>query len=162
MSEAIVAAIGGWLLAAILAITAYRERQTEQKYRILLQALDYLTGGSQKRSIGIALVEGLWERKSQYLRSLLPALINQAVYLLLSTKNGSGRHQFHNWLRIMELILRAPKVPELFEHYTELSHALFLHIDSNGPLPHGINVTKEVAEIWFKKINEHAEIGVKA
>lgn len=76
MSETLIAAMGGWLLAAILAITAYRERRAKQKHDVLLQALDYLTGGAQKRSVGIALIEELWVKNFPHKRSLLPALIN--------------------------------------------------------------------------------------
>lgn len=162
MTETVIAAVGGWLVAGILAVTAYLERRGEQRHKVLLQALEYLTGGSQKRSVGIALIEGLWEKDFPYLRSLLPALINQAVYLLLETESREGRHQFHNWLRIMDLILRAPRVPALFEQYTEISHALFLHIEAEQPLSRGIEMTKETAQIWFEKINEHAGIGSAA
>jgi hypothetical protein len=59
VTESLVAALGGWMVAGILAITNYLEHRGEQRQKVLLQALEYLTGGSQKRSVGIALIEGL-------------------------------------------------------------------------------------------------------
>jgi hypothetical protein len=153
-----VAAIGGWVVAAILAITGYRERRENQRHMVLLQALEYLTGGSQKRSIGIALIEGLWERGHPFHRSLLPALINQAVYLLLETESREGRHQFQNWCRIMELIFHAPYVPNLKTHYYELSNALYQHIDDTITLERGIVVSKELADEQFRRLVEHADL----
>jgi len=161
MSETMVAAIFGWVIAGILAVTSYLERRTEQEYKVLLQALEYLTGGSQKRSVGIALIEGLWEKNYPYHRSLLPALINQSVYLLLETEKRDARHQMYNWLRIMDLILRAPCLPELYEHYSEISHALFLHLEPE-PLSKGITLTRETAEIWFSRINTHMDAAHEA
>ncbi len=162
MTETFFAALGGWVLAGILAITAYLERRDAQKHEVLLQALEYLTGGSQKRSVGVALIEGLWEKGHPFYRVLLPALINQSVYLLLETESRDGRHQFHNWLRIMDLILRVPREPELFEQYCDISNALYQHIEAKEPLPRGLDIGKQAAQIWFEKINEHAGIGSAA
>lgn len=122
ITSVIVAATSA-IVAITLAITTFLERVRHQKEQTLLRALECLTGGSQKRSVGIALIEGLWHKGHPYHRAILPALTNQAVYLLLETES-SGRHQFHNWLRIMELILRPPAAPEFHGLYCELSEAL--------------------------------------
>jgi hypothetical protein len=160
VTESVVAAVGGWIIAAMLAITNYLERRGEQRQKVLLQALEYLTGGSQKRSIGIALIEGLWEKRFPYLRSLMPALISQAVYLLLETESREGRHQFHSWLRIMDLIMRAPPVPELSDQYSEVSIALLEHLEAEDPLPRGIQMPRETAQIWFDRFGNR--VGTRA
>ncbi len=83
-------------VAIVLAVIAGAERYRQEKQNTLLRALEYLTGGSQKRSVGIALIEGLWYKKHPYYRAILPALTNQAVYLLLVTKS-KGPHQSHEF-----------------------------------------------------------------
>ena len=155
MTETMLAALGGWLLAGFLAFTSFLERRTQQRHGVLLKALEYLTGGSQNRSVGIALIEGLWVKRFPYAESLVPALTNQAVYLLLETESRDGRHQFHNWLRIMKLLLRVPYKEQYFEYYTEVSNALFVRIEDPSH-PRGIDMAKDTAEIWFKKINDRA------
>src|SRR5882757_7436084 len=94
----IIAAISSSAVAIVLAISSYYERFHREKQQTLIHALEYLTGGSQKRSVGIALIEGLWYKDYPSHRAIIPALTNQAVYLLLGTESKK-RHQFHNWLR---------------------------------------------------------------
>ncbi|MHB1960055.1 MAG: hypothetical protein ACYCO5_13650 [Acidobacteriaceae bacterium] len=129
-----------------------RERQ-----QTLIEALGYLTGGSQKRSIGIALIEGLWFKGHPYYRAIIPALTNQAVYLLLET-DSKGRHQFHNWLRIMNLILRVPPEPSFHNLYIELIEALDARSEADAGQPGGIEISSPTARLWSKEVRRHAEI----
>src|ERR1700722_1898265 len=103
-SVSLIVAVSSSAVAIVLAVANVYERYIRET---LIRALEYLTAGSQKRSVGIALIEGLWYRKHPYYRAIIPALTNQAVYLLLET-DSKGRHQLHTWLRIMDLILRVP------------------------------------------------------
>jgi hypothetical protein len=109
-SVSIIVALASSAVAIVLAVASVFERYYRQRQETLIHALEYLTGGSQKRSVGIALIEGLWYKGHPNHRAIIPALTNQAVYLLLETES-KGRHQFHSWVRIMNLILRVPPDP---------------------------------------------------
>lgn len=53
---ALVVALGGWVLACTTTWLNYKTKIEENYYR----ALDWLSGGMQKRNLGIAVVEGSW------------------------------------------------------------------------------------------------------
>lgn len=157
-TTSIIVATTSALVAITLTITTYLERRKQQKEQNLLRALECLTGGAQKRSVGIATIEGLWHKAHPYHRAILPALTNQAIYLLLETESG-GRHQFHNWLRIMDLILRPPVSPEFHDLYCELSEALRERTEEGTTQGKGVPITPTSARIWRKKIHDHARLG---
>src|SRR6266404_6028404 len=149
----LIAAIGGWLVALVLAITSYLERRSQRKQELLLSGLGYLTGGSQKRSVGIAIIEGLWPSAVRFRRSLVPALTNQALYLLLESDEGDARHEFHNWLRIMNLLLSTNREDDFHDLYRELANALVIRIE-DGKHKRGIEITPTTARAWLRKVEE--------
>lgn len=51
-----------------------------------------------------------------------------------------------------------PRAPELYEHYSELSHALHVRMMDGGGNGKGINITSEVASVWFEKVCSHAKL----
>jgi hypothetical protein len=116
-----------------------------------------LTGGSQKRSVGIALIEGLWHKGYPSHLAIIPALTNQAIYLLLETKS-KGRHQVHNWLRIMGLILRVPPEQSFHDFYIELIEALDARSERAGDEGPGLDISPPTARKWANKVREHAGI----
>jgi hypothetical protein len=79
----------------------------KKKQSKFIRALEYLSGGSQKRSVGIALIEGLWHKEHPYYRAVLPALTSQTAYFPLVTKS-KGLYQSHTFSRIINLLLSAP------------------------------------------------------
>jgi hypothetical protein len=91
----VIVAVSSSAVAITLAVFSFYERYRREKQETLIHALEYLTGGSQNLSVGIALIEGLWYGGHPNHRAVIPALTNQAVYLLLQT-TSKGRHQFHN------------------------------------------------------------------
>lgn len=52
----LVVALGGWVLAATTTWLTYKTKSDENYYR----ALDWMSGGTQKRNLGIAAIEGAW------------------------------------------------------------------------------------------------------
>ncbi len=156
-SVSVIVAISSSAVAIVLAVANVYERYWRERQQTLIHALEYLTGGSQKRSIGIAPIEGLWYKGHPNHRAIIPALTNQAVYLLLET-DSKGRHQFHNWLRIMDLILRVPADQSFHNFYIELIEALDARSEANGDAPTGINISPPTARLWSKKVREHAGI----
>jgi hypothetical protein len=155
---AVVSTVSSAAVAISLAAIASYERYKQQKQQTMLHALEYLTGGSQKRSVGIAMIEGLWDKGHPYYRAIIPALTNQAVYLLLVTKS-KGRHQIQNFLRIMDLILRVPANPDLHNHYIELIEALTKRQQEGATTSLGIPLAPETARKWKDNLGKHA--GVK-
>ena len=154
----VIVALSSSAVAIILAMSGFVERRSDRKRETMLNALEHLTGGSQKRSVGIALIEGLWFDGHPFDRAILPALVNQAVYLLLETRSGGRRHQIHNWFRIMNLILRVPPKREFHDLYCELADAL-LRRSEEAEMPNvGIEIAPPTSKMWLKKISEHASL----
>jgi hypothetical protein len=156
-SVSFIVAISSSAVAIVLAVANVYERYWRERQQTLIHALEYLTGGSQQRSIGIALIEGLWYKGHPSHRAIIPALTNQAVYLLLET-DSKGRHQFLNWLRIMDLILRVPPEESFHNFYIELIEALDARAEEDGDAHSGIDISPPTARLWVKKVREHAGI----
>jgi hypothetical protein len=148
-----IVAVSSSVVAVLLASLSFYERYRREKQQTLIHALEYLTGGSQKRSVGIALIEGLWYRGHPYYRAIIPALTNQAVYLLLQTES-KGRHQFHNWLRIMDLVMRVPPQSQLRNYYVELIEALETRSEPSERDSLGIDIPPETALMWAETIRK--------
>lgn len=155
-----IAAISSAAVAITLAVSGHIERSNARKRETMRNALEHLTGGSQKRSVGIALIEGLWYDGHPFDSAILPALVNQAIYLLLETKSGGRRHQIHNWLRIMDLILRVPARPEFHDLYCELAEALKQRSEKPEISTMGIHISPPTSRSWLKKVCEHASLSV--
>ncbi|MEZ0386534.1 MAG: hypothetical protein ACAI34_05680, partial [Verrucomicrobium sp.] len=66
--------------------------------------MSYFDGGSQRRSLGIAMVEGVWKYRSSYAQVLVPVLVLQAIYLLRATDNRTAAHEERNLIRILRLL----------------------------------------------------------
>jgi len=142
-------AIGGWLVALVQAVVGYLERRDTKRQELVATAVDYLTGGTQKRSVGIALIEGMWNRLGRYHDALVPALTNQAVYLLLHAKNSSSRHEMDNWLRIMALLTERTNLRVYGSRYGELANALEMRLDPDWK--GGLEMTKPQLRRWREK-----------
>jgi len=156
-SVSLIVAVSSSAVAIVLAIANVYERYYRERQQTLIHALEYLTGGSQKRSVGIALIEGLWYKGHPNHRAIIPALTNQAVYLVLET-DSKGRHQFHNFVRIMNLILRVPPEPFFRDFYVELIEALDARSCRTGDIP-GLDLSAGTARLWAQKVHDHAGIG---
>ena len=150
-------AIGGWAIAILLAITNLFEKLSLRKQELFVTSLQFLTGGSQRRSVGIAIIENLSSKSNKYNNGIIPALINQAVYLLLESKQSDARHEFHNLIRILTLILRLKYDKKFYDYYCELNTALIIR-SKNIKQSKGIEITPESAKLWRKKISNYANI----
>lgn len=86
-------------------------RKAELADRERLQAhvfdsLKWFEGKTQKRSIGIAVIEGNWDKFPDVQRTWLAVLTNQAVYLLVESGQQDAAHERANLQRIMDLLIR--------------------------------------------------------
>jgi hypothetical protein len=82
------------------------ERAGIRREELVLKSLEYFTGKTQRRSVGIAIVEGAWGTAPDLQKVFVPLLVNQAVYLLDESGQTDSWHETENLKRIMALLTR--------------------------------------------------------
>ena len=105
----------GWVVAVVTLVMGYMERQSAREQDRLGKTLDYFDGGSQRRSIGISMLEGVWLQNRRYHSVLVPLVANQIVYLLLSTDS----HDAHNERNLVRLVMILRSIPDLRLKYRD-------------------------------------------
>jgi hypothetical protein len=138
MEPLIIAAIVAFFGSVLVAYLNQREARRQTREDNFFRALEWLTGGTQKRNVGIAAVEFFWKDKKRLFlrnhkgqverfRSLgIDALSNSAMYLLLQSEQGIAVHEANNLSRIMQFLLSVPQ-EEAKKHalqYEDLKSAL--------------------------------------
>ncbi|MGO8377712.1 hypothetical protein ACC745_18645 [Rhizobium ruizarguesonis] len=102
----VVAAIVGAALAWWINVATDRRRSANERELQILKALEFLTGGTQRRSAGIGLLEGLFKESGSTnpLRPVfLPVVRNQLIYLSTSSDPKHELHEHDNFFRLVEL-----------------------------------------------------------
>jgi hypothetical protein len=112
-------AVTGWVYAGFKEWLSYRERLASRKEDQLFKALSWFEGKTQRRSIGVAVVEGLWQELPHYRKTLIPLLANQAIYLLAESDSATA-HERNNLERIMQLVLGGSLRADFPHLHTEL------------------------------------------
>lgn len=139
-------ASGGWLVALFLAYLGYLERRAAQQADLLLKTVDHFEGGAQKRSIGIALVEGLLQKQPKHLGVLVPLLTNQFVYLLLHPEVKDSVHEERNLVRLVVLLKQTPGLKEKHNHsWCEIGNAIERR--QNGEKS-GLKIAEPTLALW--------------
>jgi hypothetical protein len=118
----LVVAILGVALAGLTTVVSSRQKSREMFY----QALDLLSGRTQRRNIGIAVIESLWNERlaKRFVRDIsVPLLANSAIYLLLES-DESTEHELNNLRRIMDLLCSERPKPKFCRHYQYLADAV--------------------------------------
>ena len=72
----------------------------------VLDSLRWFEGKTQRRSIGISVIEGNWARFPDLQGTWTAVLANQAVYLLSESGQDDAWHERANLQRIMRLLCR--------------------------------------------------------
>jgi hypothetical protein len=98
---ACVAALIGWGLALL----QYFGNKNLRVWELMLESLRWFEGGTQKRSIGIALVESKWDIHQEFHGRWASILMNQAIYLLTRKDDRDEVHERANLYRIMNLLI---------------------------------------------------------
>lgn len=101
-------ASGGWVVALFTVWMGYRERREAREEDTLREALNYFTGGTQKRSIGIAFIEGRFRNDPRFQDIWIPVISNQFVYLLIETDSEDEAHEIRNLVRVYRLLSSIP------------------------------------------------------
>jgi hypothetical protein len=149
-------ACGGWLVAVFLAYLGYAERKANQKAELLLKTVSYFEGKTQKRSIGIALVEGLLRKNSEHIGVLVPLLTNQFVYLLLHPDVKDSVHEERNLVRLFHLLEEIPSLRAQQEHHDswcEVGDAIGRWF---GGERSGLRISEPTLKQWLKTLG-HSE-----
>lgn len=105
-SATLLAALLGGILAWWINRAADRRRSSSEREAQILKALEFLTGGTQKRSAGIGLLEGFFRNPSAEnpLRSVfLPVVRNQLIYLGTTSRPKREIHEHENFFRLVDL-----------------------------------------------------------
>ena len=98
---AFVIAVAGW----VIAIFQFFGNRGQRTWELLLESLRWFEGGTQPRSIGIALVESKWAFHPEFRGRWASILVNQAIYLLTRKNDRDAIHERANLYRIMDLLI---------------------------------------------------------
>lgn len=96
------------------------QARRERREARVFEALKWFEGKTQRRNIGIAVVEGAWSETPHLRATLIPLLINQAIYLLAESKQREAAHEADNRIRLMRLITDDLSFRESFRFTTRI------------------------------------------
>ena len=149
-----IVASGGWIVAIFLAWLGYRERRELQHTERLMKTVAYFEGGTQKRSIGLALVEGLLSLRDSHAEVLIPLLANQFVYLLLNPEVRNSVHEERNLVRIFVLLSRVSDLQSRHhDSWCEVGDAIYRRLEGEQS---GLSIAEPTLRLWRKKL-KHSE-----
>jgi hypothetical protein len=108
MATIFATALGVYLVRFVNRKIDERKDSFEEEERIL-KSLEYLTGGTQSRSAGLGIIEGLLlindeGGPSAKLRNVfLPVIRNQLIYLSTTSKQKMEIHEHDNFARLLDV-----------------------------------------------------------
>ena len=106
MSDQIIGALialGGTLVGVIVsAVYGYFQILSASR-STYVDAVRYMEKGTQRRSIGIALLAETI-RSRRFRRQSISILIGAGIYLLTESEQGNAQHELHNLDRIFDLV----------------------------------------------------------
>jgi hypothetical protein len=137
------------VIAIITLICGYWERKGIREDDRVEKTLGYFSGGSQRRSIGISLLEGIWLHKRKYHDILVPLVANQVVYLLLSTESRDA-HNERNLVRLITVLKRIPDLKRKYRNcWADVCDAIgirYAGVDGQK----GIPITRASLSLWAR------------
>jgi hypothetical protein len=113
MAAAIVGGVSVWYVNR----EVEQRREASEREQQVLKALEFLVGGTQKRSAGLGILEGFFLRRTksatgdgfEFKKELglrdtfLPVIRNQLIYLRTSNKEKSELHEHDNFVRLLNI-----------------------------------------------------------
>ncbi len=162
--------LGGLIFGAFQAWMGYIERKHTKRDDFLFEAFKWFEGGSQKRNIGISIVEGFWEEVPHLRGILVPLLTNQAIYLLTKSEEREALHEtdkkemkklqeereaLHeedNLNRIMKILLNFTDLKGRFDdQYKKLTEVIEKRLNNENK--YRIKVDVKLLKEWKEKAN---------
>jgi hypothetical protein len=153
-----IALIVPWI-TAFAAISGFFIQQYWQKQRdirnLLYTGLSWFEGDTQKRSIGIALIEASWSQDKVLQQAWRSVLTNQAIYLIGRSKQLDAPHEIDNLDRIMDII-RSRKLSTK-RQVKQLNDILTTKINNKGDVP-GLKLESHfqnnILQDWLEELKE--------
>lgn len=161
------------IVALAVALLESRARRRADVDRQFLEAFDLLTGGTQRRSAGISLLEGLLGKKDNFrwkaamvnARWRLPTirvLESQAIYLVEESDQGDRSDEVVNLDRIIALLTSYRKQGELVTLAQALERRLRDERRSTDKKKNpntvrvelGLSVGKEELNEWLQRLRQ--------
>lgn len=143
----------GVTIAVAQAVLGYIERKRAKRDGYLFQAFQYFDGGTQRRNIGIAIIEGLWQEAPHLKGLFVPLLVNQAIYLLTGSDQSEARHEQDNLWRVIRLATDPADPSEGFTgHYQRLLRAI--EEKKAGRARAGVSVDAKVLDEWAERLTK--------
>lgn len=155
-------ALGGWLAAGYFASSGRKAQDREKMREHLFDSLQWFEGGSQKRSIGVSVVEAHWKSHKEMQPIWRVLLFNQAIHLLSISKERESKTELDNLHRIMKILSDEIKSSEIDEFMIlNLVWALLgantyslMGEEKKEKNPRGIFIPQEYRESWVGLIEE--------
>lgn len=139
-------ACGGWVVAIFTVWLGYKERQNAREEDTLREALAYFTGGTQKRSVGLAFLEGKFKGEERFQDIWVPVISNQFVYLLVQTDSDDEAHEIRNLIRMYRLLSSLPDFNgRYFDSYGDTVNAIEEKLNGED---RGLNINIKTLEKW--------------
>jgi hypothetical protein len=145
----IIAALIGFIGGLVAARYTFRQKADE----LFLSGLQYLSGGSQNRNLGIAALGLAWESR-RHRKHIAPLLVGSVIYLLLESKQDDAAHEIHNLWRLCELLLAAKNSGDLrLEDQESLFRAIDKKLQSGASNRPGLVLDATQLASWRTKID---------
>jgi hypothetical protein len=142
-------------------LAAQREENLKQR-ELLISALRWFEGGTQNRSIGIAVVNTNWELLKEFRALWIEVLANQAIYLLMASDQKTAAHEHENLRRIMQLLIRER---QLLDRTTQPILCATIAGKHDGTITTGLTLTPELEarlKQWGEELGCRAKPGVNS
>jgi hypothetical protein len=159
------AAIGG-SAAIIGSLVAALVTQRETQRSRAQAALDWMTGDTQRRNVGIAAIEASWKgrwRNRRFRRLATLVLCGTALYLFSWSNQKDAAHEISNLDRIMVLLLKNSEARRFPIAYREVLRSIMVNktIDSGmswkdrATRGHtGLFIDTQKLERWAQQLRE--------
>lgn len=141
--------------------TISREDQKDSEIdRTLWDALKWFESGTQKRSIGIAVIEAYWrdEKRKDIKKTWIPLLINQAVHILRASDGKDKATEQVNLERIIKLLKSTPLAKSQKEDIRNTLLKANFFDDNDVPQKvsdAGIYIKKQQRDTWIAEFPDN-------
>jgi hypothetical protein len=162
----VVSALSGFAVA-FYTVKANRASQSESRREgLIADGLKWFEGGSQGRSIGIAVIEANWRSVSMFRPLWVGVLVNQAVYLLAESRQGNAAHETENLRRISRLLnldptLIGPHHRESIDRALKVRNKAAERLKLAQEAAKGLKLAQEAAAKSLKRAKKAAAKGLK-
>jgi len=110
---------------------------------VLYQSLRWFEGGTQNRSIGIAVVQTSWETHPEFQKLWIEVLANQVIYLLAAQEPKDRPHEYENLRRMLDILAQQKS---LLDSHTKGILCDTIVRKAGGDIKEGLPLTDKLKE----------------